>query len=266
MDTSHFTSPATAPAVHQVVRVAPTQWHALADGQVVGRGDSTSRPDGRIFLSIDAWHRPVFDRLAAAMAADLPDTLHTLVDADDTELRSGWERAGFVPGRREWEYLVPTDPQLTGLDSVVPPGVAILSAGQAEEEPLRALDRTIREEVEATVGWHTMPAEVLPWPVGAPLPVDPANYTVATVGGAYVGLARLATRTRQARIGLIAVRADHRRRGIGRALLSHAMTALHQAGRPSARAEVHEANAAALALLDGAGATRVGGNLELVRA
>jgi hypothetical protein len=53
---------------------------------------------------------------------------------------------------------VPTDPRPAGLDSVLPPsGVTILALGEAKEGPLRELDRAIRDEVEATVGWQAMP-------------------------------------------------------------------------------------------------------------
>ena len=88
---------------------------------MVGRGDASRRPDGRIFLSIDAWHGAVFDQLADAMLADLPKPLYTVVDEADLDLTSHWERAGFTTRRREWEYLVPTDPRVTGLGSVLPP-------------------------------------------------------------------------------------------------------------------------------------------------
>ena len=50
---------------------------------MIGRGEASRRPDGRIFLSIDTWHRAVFDRLATAMLADLPSPLYTMVDEAD---------------------------------------------------------------------------------------------------------------------------------------------------------------------------------------
>jgi GNAT superfamily N-acetyltransferase len=247
-----------------ITRVSEQRWHALADDQVVGRGDVSRRPDGRTFLSIDAWHGAVFDRLADAMRAGLPTPLYTLVDEVDRDVAARWERVGFTTGRREGEYLVPTDPHITGLDAVRPPsGVTILPAGEAEEGPLRGLDRAVREEIQATVGWHTMPAEVIPLPHGITV-LDPSKYAVAAESGRYVGLVRLATRTRQPRIGLIAVRADQQRRGIGRALLAHVLGSLHGSGIATASAEVDESNAAATALFEGVGARRMSSNLELV--
>ena len=264
MNSVHFTpDPGGHPVV--ITRVAQTQWHALEDDRVVGRGDASRRPDGRVFLSIDSWHGTVFDQLADAMLADLPTPLDTVVDEADLDLTSWWQRAGFTTRRREWEYLVPTDPRVTGLDSVRPPAdVTIVPAGAANEGPLRELDRVVRDEVEATVGWQAMPAELLPRPDEIPL-ADPSKYAVAAQSDHYVGLARVAPMTRRARIGLIAVRADQHRRGIARALLAHVLHSLYRRGIETTSADVNASNTAAMALIESVGAWRAGSNLELVR-
>ncbi|WP_433797275.1 N-acetyltransferase family protein [Actinoplanes sp. CA-252034] len=249
----------------EITRVSERHWHALDDDQVVGRGEVWRRPDGRSFLSIDAWHGTVFDRLAGAMLPTLPKPLYTVVDEDDLDLLSQWERLGFGPRRREWELVVPTgvvpasSPGVTVLSAgaAEESGVTVLSAGAAEEEPLRELDRAIRAEVDATVGWHNMPAEIFHLQ-------DASRYAVAVDDGRYVGLARVAPIPRRPRIGLIAVRAGHRRRGIGRALLAEVLTAAHRAGAATVAAEVHQSNTAALALFEGFGARRESSNLELV--
>jgi ribosomal protein S18 acetylase RimI-like enzyme len=264
MDSVRFT-PGMGEHTVVITRVAERLWHALEDDQVVGRGDASHRPDGRIFLGIDSWHGSVFDQLAEAMLADLPKPLYTVVDEADVDLTSSWERVGFAPRRREWEYVVPTDPRITGLDSVLPPSdVTIMAPGEAEEGPLRTLDRAIRDEVEAAVGWQAMPAEVLRRPDGATV-LDASKYAVAARSDRYVGLLRVAPVTRQPRIGLIAVRADQHRRGIARALLAHVLGALHGSGIETASAEVNESNRAATALFEGVGARRTSSNLELVR-
>ncbi|WP_066928490.1 GNAT family N-acetyltransferase [Streptomyces sp. NBRC 110611] len=248
-----------------ITRVADRQWHALDDDLVVGRGHAEHRPDGRLFVSIDAWHEAAFDRLAGAMLAALPAPLYTVVDEADVTLTAGWQRAGFTVRRREWEYAVPTDPQVTGLAAVLPPsGVTIVPAGQADESLLRAVDRAIRDEVEATVGWwQSMPAEVIARPEGDTL-VDPQKYAVAAAPDRYLGLIRVVTVNRP-RIGLLAVRAGEQRRGIARALLAHALGTLHRSGFTTAFTEVHESHHAASALVEGIGARPVGSNLELVR-
>lgn len=241
-----------------ITRVAERQWHALEDDRVVGRGEASRRPDGRIFLSIDAWQGAVFDHLAEAMLPDLPKPVYTVVDEADVDLTSQWARAGFTTRRREWEYLVPTK-----VDSVPrSPGVTVRSVGEAAEAPLRALDRVIRDEVEATIGWQEMPAEVIPLPDGDTV-VDPSRYAVAERSGQYVGLCRVVP-LRQPRIGLIAVRADARREGVARALLGQVLSSLHGKGIPAASAEVHESNEAAMALFEGFDARRASSNLELV--
>ncbi|MEW2416363.1 GNAT family N-acetyltransferase [Streptomyces sp. NPDC046866] len=248
-----------------VDRVSETQWQAVSGGRTVGHGDVAQRSDGRLFVSIDVWQDEAFGRLAAAILADLPAPLHALVDEADPDLRSRWEQAGFTLARREGEYVLSTDPYETGLAAVrAPEGVTVLPGAEADEELLRALDRAIREEVEAAVGWRTMPAEVLPCPAGA-LPLDPARYTVAVRDGVYAGLVRVVPVRRRARIGLVAVRAGHHRRGIGRALLAHALGSLHAVGIGSAWAEVDASNTAAIKLLERIGARRAGSNLELVR-
>lgn len=263
MNTKPFTSGLGENAV-MITRVADRQWHALDDDLVVGRGHAVQRPDGRLFVSIDAWHDAAFDRLAEAMLTQLPAPLHTVVDEADVNLMAGWRRAGFTIRRREWEYAVPTDPRATGLDEVLPPqGVTIVPAGQADEDLLRAVDRAIRDEVEAAVGWQSMPAEVIPRPEGDTI-VDPSKYAVAAAPGRYLGLIRVVTVIRP-RIGLIAVRAGEQRRGIGRVLLAHALGTLHRSGFTEAWTEVQESNHAASALFEGIGARPMSSNLELVR-
>jgi ribosomal protein S18 acetylase RimI-like enzyme len=242
-----------------ISRVAPGHWHALEDDLVVGRGATSRRPDGRMFLSIDTWHDTAFDRLAEAMLTALPRPLHTVVDEAEADLTRQWQRAGFTIRRREWEYAVPTDPGVTGLGGTPPPGVTVTAFSRAEETRLRALDRTIRDEIEGGPGWSDMPAEILAASV-----LDPSKYAVAADAGDYVGLLRIATLTRRPRIGLIAVRADHRRRGVARALLAHTLDALHHVGKDTASAEITESNVAATTLFEGIGARRTGSNLELV--
>ncbi|OAH11712.1 GNAT family N-acetyltransferase [Streptomyces jeddahensis] len=263
MNTKPFTSGLSEHAV-MVTRVADRQWHAWDDDLVVGRGYAEHRPDGRLFVSIDAWHDATFDRLAEAMLAQLPGPLYTVVDEADVELTAGWRRAGFTIRRREWEYVVPTDARVTGLEGVLPPsGVTIVPAGQADEGLLRAVDRAIRDEVEGCVGWQSMPAEVMCRAEGDTI-VDPSRYAVAAAPEGYLGLMRVVTVNRP-RIGLVAVRAGEQRRGIGRALLAHALGTLHRCGFAAAWTEVHESDQAASALFEGIGARPMSSNLELVR-
>jgi ribosomal protein S18 acetylase RimI-like enzyme len=263
-------TPGTSNHPTVITRVADGEWQALEDDRLVGRGETWHRVDGRLFLSIDSWQGAVFERLAEAMLAELPKPLYTMVDQADTELTSQWQRAGFTARRREWQCLVPTDPRITGLDPAARPraDVTVLPAGEAEENLLYELDRAIRDEVEAAVGWHSVPAEVLPRAEdGTAMDPSrfavPAKHAVAVRSGEYVGLVRVTGAPRLPRIGLVAVRADHQRRGIARTLLTHALDALHRSGVTTASAEINEDNEAATALFAGIGAQRASSNLEL---
>lgn len=240
-------------------------WHALVDDEVVGRGHALQRPDRRVFLSIDAWGDEIFHQLAAAMLADLPAPLYTVVDDDDTDLLALWRSVGFAAHRLEREYVLPTDPRSTRLGMRPPPeGVSILSAGMARADLLDDLDRVVRAEVDATLGWQSMPAELLGRPGGGGV-LYPSTYVVAQdEDGQYVGLARVAPLPRRPRLGLIAVRMSHRRRGVARGLLAEVLGSAHSAGVTSVFAEVDELNAPAKALFEGVGAKFDGGAVELV--
>ncbi|WP_231956704.1 MULTISPECIES: GNAT family N-acetyltransferase [unclassified Actinoplanes] len=234
-----------------MIRVSERHWHALVDDEVAGRGQVSRRPDGRAFVSVDAWQAGVFRRLAETMLAELPRPLYTVVDEADLELLTAWERFGFGPRRREWEYVVPT----SGGRVTPPPGVTV---GPAEATSLQRLYAVVRAEVEAGIGWQNMPAEVLT------RPLEPARYLVASMDGESVGLTRLGPMPRRPHIGLIAVRSSHRGRGIGRAMLAEVLADAHRCGVATASAEVNSANTAAVALFDGFGGRRAGSNLELV--
>ncbi|MFC4944726.1 GNAT family N-acetyltransferase [Pseudonocardia sp. GCM10023141] len=247
-----------------ITRVDDLRWRAAADGVAIGHGEAARRPDGRVFLSIDTWHGPVFDRLVTAMLADLPSPLYTLVDEADHDLTARWARAGLTVRRREREYLLATDPTATGLDTTAAPrGVTILGLGAAREPALREVYEAVRAEVDARAGWDSMPAEVLVRPHGAPL--DPSKYVVAEAADRYVGLVRVVARRRHARIGLVAVREDRRGRGIARAMLAEVLGALHRGGVETASAEVDERNTAASALFEGIGAQHVSSAVEMMR-
>src|ERR1019366_3885607 len=67
------------------------------------------------------------------------------------------------------------------------------------------------------------------------------------------------------RLGLIAVLAQYRRRGVARALLGQAFAVLAGRGATSVTGEVDDTNVASVSLLTGLGARRYGGNVELIR-
>ncbi|WP_280428699.1 GNAT family N-acetyltransferase [Nocardia brasiliensis] len=250
--------PAAHPGDPEITRLSPIRWQAVADGRVLGRADAAQRPDGRTFVSIDSWDDTVFDRLATAMVNELAAPLHTVVDELETDLRSRWAHAGFITRRRKWEYLIPANPQHAG-SAPVPADVTLLPIGAAQQVPLLAAYAAMRAEIEATAGWDTMPAEIIA------RPLDCGHFAVAVSDQEYVGLLRTATRRSHARIELLAVRAEHRRRGIARALHAQVLDALHRSGIDSVSAFVDETATAAVTLFDSlGGARRAGSTLELV--
>ncbi len=166
-----------------ITRVAQRHWHALDDDQVVGRGDASRRPDGRIFLSIDAWHDAVFDQLAEAMLAEPAEAA---VHGGRRGRRRPEDPVGCAPASRPAAAsgntsCPPTRRSPASARCDPPAGVTIVPVGEAREDPLRTLDRTIRDEIEATVGWAgdagrgAAPALTAPWTAGMRSPPSPVN-------------------------------------------------------------------------------------------
>ncbi len=265
MNTNSSRANAGAAQAITVTRVNQTHWRATAENLVVGQADASERPDGRTFISVDAWTDAAFDQLADRMLTDLDGPLYTLVDDTDPALLAKWQQHGLQPRRREREYRLPSSGDAVGAALASPPaGVTLVTFGMADETRLRGLDRDIRREVEAASGWSSMPAEVLPRPNGRTV-IDPSRYAVATRDGRYIGLVRVTGRPQQPRIGLLAVRADEQRSGVGRILLALALHAVHERRVDAVCTEVDETNTIAIKLLEKFGAQHTGTASELER-
>ncbi len=115
--TTHASGPAS-PSI-EVTRVADDQWQALEGDRVVGTGDLAPgrRPGLRQHRRLAT--TPPSTGSPARLPAALPTPLHTVVDEDDTTSSPGGGRPASRRGRREGEYVVPTDPGVT--DSVPRP-------------------------------------------------------------------------------------------------------------------------------------------------
>jgi RimJ/RimL family protein N-acetyltransferase len=253
-----------------VVRVTDgVHWHALEDDVVVGKGYALHRPDGRVLVSADTWRDDVFEVVVRAMVGDLGEPVFTVVDEDDREHLGRWSALGFRDHRREDEFVIPTDPALTGLaDAAPPPGYTLVTADAADEDRLRDLDERLRQHVPGTAGWVSTPEDFRRQTYDSRW-LDPATYLVAIRDdgdeGEYAGLARVWRGRRVPRLGLVGVLPPHRRRGLARALLAAAFRPLHERGVARVAAEVDQANTASQTLLRSIGATRTGGAIELVR-
>ncbi len=190
--------------------------------------------------------------------------MYTVVDDDDREVLGRWSSRGFVDHRRELEYVIPVAAEATGLDGAeLPPDTSVLAAGQIDAAGLRELDRRLRAEINGSLGWGSMPPQFLP-PPSDPARLDTSPYTVAVHAGEYAGLLRIWPLPRRPRLGLIAVRLAHRRRGLARALLADAFVRFHAQGVSHVSAEVDATNEPAKALLANLGAACSGGAVELM--
>ncbi|WP_328529164.1 GNAT family N-acetyltransferase [Nocardioides sp. NBC_00368] len=215
--------------------------------------DVTRRPDGRTYLSIDAWASDVFVTTAREAVSRLPRPAFTLVDEEDADGLSLWESVGFAEHRREAVFVITPQPS-------PPSGVTVEPFGATDPDRLTTLYDRVRDEVDAELGWHRMPTEL----VDPRTSLDASHYAVATRNGQDVGLVRVTGRDRQPRIGLVAVLRSERRRGVGTALIAFALDALYRRGVDSAIAEVDEGNNPALGLASRFEAMRRGGLVELV--
>lgn len=255
-------------AILRVARVSPDlTWRAVDGDDEIGVVTAIVRPDRRCFVRFRECRGDACAPLLAAVDEELGSELYVTVDEGDEEALRRYEQLGFVVNRREHQYLVPTDPKVTGLRAFeVREGVVFVPADRVDADRLRTLDDALRQDVPGTDGWE--------WDAAAfrdetfdPSYFDPATYLVAVVRttGEYVGLVRIWKNPDGPRLGLIAVLPPHRRGGLAKALLAHAFAVLHERGEAYASAEVDATNVASTSLLTRRGARRTGGSIELVR-
>jgi len=250
-----------------VSRMRPAlTWRALDGDLVAGEVSARLRPDNRWFLYFDTWRADAYPPLADAVARDLGRDIYVTLEDAEYDALDACAQAGFAVHRRESYYRIPTDPAVTGLaGAVLPAGLDVLSAADADITRLRLLDDALRQDVPGCEGWR-WDAEEFRAETFSPF-FDPATYLVAVdrASGEYAGLVRIWRNRAGPRLGLIATLARYRRRGIARALLGRAFTVLAARGDTSAVGEVDDTNVASVSLLTGLGARRYGGNVELIR-
>jgi len=251
----------------RIVRASPgLVWRALDADQVVGSVTAFLRPDDRWFVNVDRASRSdSYGPLLAALARNTARDLYATVDETDTEALGIFARLGFSVNRRESNYVIPTDPQVTGLYIAEPDGIVIISAVDACEDDIRLLDDALRQDVPGTAGWRWDPSDFHEETFDSQF--DPATYLIAvdTASGDYVGLVRVWNSPGRPRLGLIAVLAPYRRRGLASALLARAFGVLHERGASEVTAEVDDTNTASRSLLLRLGASREGGTVEIIK-
>jgi ribosomal protein S18 acetylase RimI-like enzyme len=232
----------------------------------VGAVRAFLRPDDRWFVWFDSCRADAYGPLLAAVAENTGGDLNATADEEDTEGLARFTRLGFTVSRRESNYLVPTDPLITGLKARwATEEITVISARDAYEDQLRLLDETLRQDEPGTDGWAWDPGDFHEETFDSQF--DPATYLVAvdSASGHYIGLVRIWNSPGQPRLGLIAVLSPYRRRGLAKALLAQALGVLHDRGKPEVTAEVDDTNTASTSLLTGLGARRSGGSVEMVK-
>ena len=255
-------------AVIRVTRLSPDfAWRALAGEEGIGVVKAVLRPDERCFVFFDSCRAEAYEPLLGAVARELGRDLYVTVDEADDEARALYERLGFVVNRRESDYLIPTDPQVTGLGAVeTPPGFVLVGANQVAEDRLRVLDDTLRQDVPGTDGWRWNEAGFHEETFDSES-FDPTTYLIAVeqTSGEYAGLVRVWNNPIMPRLGLIAVVPRYRRRALAKALLARAFGVVNDRGKTEVSAEVDDTNVASTTLLKALGARRTGGSIELIR-
>ncbi len=251
-----------------VVRVPPgLTWRALDGADVVGSVTAFLRPDDRWFVRYDTGRQDALGALLGAVAGNTVSDLYVTVRENDADARDRLGGLGFSVNRRDGIYVIPTDPGRTGLTDVpLPDDFVAISAADADEDDLRLLDNALRQDVPGTDGWAWYPPDFHDETYDGG-DFDPATYLVAADvnTGEYAGLVRIWVGPGRPRLGLVAVAGPYRRRGVARALLARTFRVLDERGRAEVTAEVDDQNTAALALVTGIGARRIGGTVEFVK-
>src|ERR1019366_4837184 len=236
-----------AAAALAVSRIWPDlTWRAVAGDLVAGEGRARPGPRSRVFLYFTPGGPPPSPPLADAVARDLGRDLCVTLEDAEYEALDACAEAGFAVHRRESSYRIPADPAVTGLaGAVLPAGLDVLSAAHAHITRPRL---QFRAETFSSF-------------------FDPATSLLAVgrASGEYAGLVRNWRNRAGPRLGLIAILAQYRRRGVARALLGQAFAVLAGRGATSVTGEVDDTNVASVSLLTGLGARRYGGNVELIR-
>ena len=254
---------APPPAAVRIVRASPgLVWRAYHADQAAGAVRAFLRPDNRWFVAFEHGRGDSDRSLLTAVAANLGADLYATADDRDDEGLDRLARLGFTVHRRESSYVIPVGP-MAGEE---PEGIVIISAANADEDDLRRLDDTLRQDVPGTAGWTWDSGDFREETFDS-AEFDPATYLVAVdVDSArYVGLVRVWNSPGRPRLGLIGVTRAYRRRGLARALLARAFGVLHERGRTEVTAEADDTNIASLSLLLGLGARREGGSVEFIR-
>lgn len=269
-----------------IERVVPRgRWHALEDGEVVGRAYALHRPDGRTFVAVDAWRAETGAALLAVVIDELPSALFATVGEDDVEQLDLLQGAGFAEVRREDELVIPVgtalaatapgdppagitasaDPLAVTAPANSPAGITLLPADEVDAAALNRLDAELRRDASGGEGW-VVDVDAFRAYTFDERHFDRETYLVAVDDtGELAGLIRVWAQGRVPRLGLLGVRRAYRRRGLARALVQAAFRPLAARGVAEVSAEVGADDTVVRMLAARLGARRTGGTIELRR-
>jgi ribosomal protein S18 acetylase RimI-like enzyme len=252
----------------EVVRGADGDtWEASTSGSPAGRVLAWRWPDHRTFVFFREVAAEAYGPLLTALDRDLGVALHTSVDLADEQRQHQLRALGFQPGRQESVYEIVVADALDAVgDAPLPDGYALEGVLEVPERDLRELDDRLRQGVPGTDGW-TWDEQGFHDETYGSGSFDPQLYWIAVHEdtGERVGIVRVWDRPQAPRLGLIAVLASHRRRGIARALLGEVFRRLGARGDDTVVTEIDDSNEASRRLLGGLGARAVGASVELIR-
>jgi GNAT superfamily N-acetyltransferase len=224
------------------------------------------RPDGRLLVRTEgAWTSETAAGAAAvARKVGAPALAH--IGEEDAGERTALVAAGFVESRREAVITFSVEQALEGLRGAgLPEGVELRSAVDVVEDELRLLDNELRQDVPGSSGWRSTSEEFRDHTF-TDLAFDPRTYLVAMDGasGEHLGLVRVWMNPQGPRLGFLGVRREHRRRGIGSALLASALRAVRATGATEVTTEYDLTNGASTAIAERIGGRQTGVTVELV--
>jgi uncharacterized protein YndB with AHSA1/START domain/ribosomal protein S18 acetylase RimI-like enzyme len=244
------------------------RWRAVVGDRTVGTAMLRLRPDDRTFVVLRSGQPGAYAPLLAAITDEVDGPLHTEVDADDVEALDHLGSYDFEVARRAGTYVIPVgDARARLRDADWPEGYSPVGVDDVDEDDLRELDDALRQDVPGTDGWRWDVRGFREETYESPA-FDPELYRVARHDrtGTHVGLVRIWNNPDTPRLGLIAVDAAHRRRGLARSMLADVFAVLERRGASEVRTETDDGNHAARRLLLDLGARRTGSTVELVRA
>jgi RimJ/RimL family protein N-acetyltransferase len=225
---------------------------------------SVVRPDCRCLVRPRGTWTAAAAAEAVALATELQLPALAHLDGEAVDEHAFLLGAGFTASRRQVLVVVEVQAALEALRHAdLPPGVVVRSAADVDVDLLRALDDELRQEVPGTSGWRSSVAEFRAHTFEDPA-FDPRTYLVAVddSSGEHIGLVRIWMNPDGPRLGMLGVRGEHRRRGIGPALLRRALAAVLAVGEREITTEFDATNGGSRAIAERLGARPVGTRIE----